>query len=90
MTTFAPELVDLIRAEQRRQGRRKAYAKFAKAVVTTVLVDLAHALWFMLPVGIAHAEWVPGLPTIGYGWALLLVFLLKGVFSPIRSSKDET
>jgi hypothetical protein len=44
---------------------------------------------FMLAVGIAHAEWLPNLPTIGYWWALLLVWLARGVFSPIRRQKED-
>jgi formate/nitrite transporter FocA (FNT family) len=90
MTTFAPELVKLVQAEKRRQNRRKAYGRFAQALITSALVTLSHGWLFMLAVGIAHGEWVPALPTIGYGWALVLVALLRGVFSPIKRSKDES
>lgn len=88
MTTLAPELVKLIRAENKRQARRKAYGRFVQSLITTALVNFSHALLFMLAVGIAHAEWIPALPTIGYWWALLLVVLLRGVFSPIKYSKE--
>lgn len=46
-----------------------------------------HALFggwmLMLAVGVAHHDWVPGLPTIGYWWAVLLVWLLQGAFSTV-------
>lgn len=37
----------------------------------------------MLAVSVAHDHWVPALPTIGYWWAALLVWLLQGAFSSI-------
>lgn len=89
MTTFTPELVKLIRAENKRQARRKAYGRFIQSLITSALITLSHGWLFMLAVGIAHAEWVPALPPIGYGWALVLVALLRGVFSPITKTKED-
>lgn len=36
---------------------------------------LMTAWMLMLMVGVVHAEWIPQLPTIGFGLALLLAFL---------------
>ncbi len=36
---------------------------------------LMTAWMLMLLVGVVHAEWIPQLPTIGFGLALLLGFL---------------
>ena len=49
------------------------------AGITNVLVVFWRGWMLMLAVGIAHAEWVPGLPTIGYWWSCLLVWLLMGI-----------
>jgi hypothetical protein len=32
-------------------------------------------------VGVAHAEWIPALPTIGFWWMTLLVLLTRGIFT---------
>jgi len=44
----------------------------------------------MLAVGIAHAHWLPALPTIGYWWAVLIVTLMRGVFSRTPVTKDKS
>jgi hypothetical protein len=52
--------------------------------VTKTLAHLANlavawllgAWMFMLMVGVVHAEWLPQLPTIGFGLALLLSALV--------------
>lgn len=69
MTTFTPEIVKLIRAEQKRQNRRKALGKFASGLVVSAALTLTHGLLLMLAVGVAHAEWIPSLPTVGYAVA---------------------
>ncbi len=49
---------------------------------------LAQGWALMLAVGIIHSEWIPALPTIGYWWAVLIVFLLSGSFSRTRTWKE--
>lgn len=36
---------------------------------------------FMIAVGVAHAEWVPIVPTIGFGAAWIIMSLLSLAFS---------
>ncbi len=36
--------------------------------------------------GIAHAEWISALPTIGYWWACLLAALLCAAFTPYQTT----
>lgn len=45
---------------------------FFAGLAVVVISWLASAWMFMLLVGVVHAEWLPQLPTIGYGLALLL------------------
>lgn len=71
--------------------KAKTEERLAGCIYWLLVVPL-HALiegWiFMLAVGIAHTYWIPALPTIGYWWAVLIVFLLTGTFSRIRSYKE--
>jgi Na+-driven multidrug efflux pump len=55
-------------------------------VIGNWLMSLVNGWLLMLAVGIAHAEWVPALPTIGYWWAVLLAMLLRGAFMPFKGS----
>jgi hypothetical protein len=84
------EIIDLVK----RGKRAKARAQTIKKIVTYQVASALHALiggWeLMLAVGVAHAEWVPALPTIGYWWSVLLVYLLRGTFSVVRPSSKET
>jgi hypothetical protein len=89
VSTIAPELVKLVRAENRRQARRKAVGQFAKAVLFHLVVLSLRGLVFMLAVGIVHAEWIHALPTLGYWWSVLLVWLLAGLFSTIKYKENE-
>jgi hypothetical protein len=46
--------------------------------IVIALIEWLFSAWMlMLIVGIVHAEWLPQLPTIGFGLACLL-----GLFSP--------
>lgn len=91
-TAGRDEVADLIRAGRRSQRRRKTLLKVIEALLTTVVASLAGGFELMLAVTVAHAAWVPQLPTIGYWWAVLIVTLLRGTFSAMRSSstKDST
>jgi hypothetical protein len=62
---------------------------FIVALLLSPIQALIGGLWFMLAVGIVHAEWLPKLPTIGYWWAVLIVFLLAGVFEAPRLGGDK-
>lgn len=66
----------------------KILRKFLVRLILSPLIALMSGFWFMIAVGIAHSEWLPQLPTIGYWWAVLIVFLLCGVFSPQRDGDE--
>ena len=61
--------------------------------IAALLIDIAKvplAGWlFMLAVGMAHHEWVPPLPTIGFWWAYLLVLLIAITFA-IYTKPDDS
>lgn len=56
-------------------------AKFFGHLLASVFISMLAAMvsgWLlMLAVGVAHHEWTPDLPTIGYWWAVLLAWLLR-------------
>lgn len=63
-------------------------------ILTSVVLFIANALLallggfaLMLAIAVAHSHWIPALPTIGYWWSVLLVYLLRGSFATI-SKKD--
>jgi len=78
-----PELLRLIEAEAKRKKRRAWIERAITNQIFAALMSLLDGLWLMLAVGIAHAEWIPALPTIGYWWSVLLVALLRGCFSKL-------
>ena len=93
MTALHGELLDIVRKDRARRTRRERLAKFVTDYVTSLLTNAVAALFggwmFMWGVGVAHAHWMPQVPTIGYWWAALIVFLLRGVFSaPQTAAKD--
>lgn len=61
--------------------------------VVAVGLAIAYALFagwlFMLAVGVARAEWLPGLPTIGFGSAVLIAGLLRAAFASFHGSRES-
>ena len=47
-----------------------------QALVTAV-ASMLFGLFLMLAVGVVHHEWIAACPTIGYWWAVVLVFLIR-------------
>lgn len=37
----------------------------------------------MLAVGVVHHEWIASCPTIGYWWAVVLIFLIRAALYQI-------
>lgn len=70
-----------------------AAAEFLAAIISSLFVGaLASMLggWmFMLAVGIAHHEWLPGLPAVGYWWAVLLTWLIRSAALTAPSSGGD-
>lgn len=90
MSVDYAELLRLAKKGREAETRGKAIGGCIGTLITTVIVTLAHGCYLMLAVGIVHDQWIPGLPTIGYWWAVLLVALLRGVLSPIKSTKEKS
>lgn len=85
------ELARLAKKGRRAEQASKVYKGCLTALFTTVSVNAFQAYMFMLAIGIVHAEWWPAVPTIGYWWSLLVVFLVRGVFSPLpKTSKEKS
>lgn len=82
------EAARLIRRGRRSERRGKAIQKFITGMLTKALSDLITGWYLMLAVGIAHAEWLHKLPTIGFWWSVLIVMLLRPLLSP-SSAKSE-
>lgn len=81
MSVNYAEVVRLAKLGRRSERRGKAVQGCLTALVIKVVSDLTDGWLLMLAVGLAHAQWVPGLPTIGYWWAVLLVVLTRPVFA---------
>ena len=93
MSALQGELADLIRRDRARRVRRRKFSKIVEDFIVGQLVlalgALSGGFMLMLAVGVAHAEWIRQLPTIGYWWAVLLVYLLRGVFSNAKTKDGE-
>jgi hypothetical protein len=94
MTTLRPEtrddILDLVKRGRRARKRGKTIQKIATQLLISALTALLGGWELMLAVGIVHAEWIRQLPTVGYWWSVLLVYLLRGVFSVPSSTKDKS
>lgn len=75
-----------VSAYRRAQRRRKENA-IIRLIVATIVALLCGWL-FMLAVGIAHHDWVPALPPIGYGTSVLILTLLRAAFATVPSYKE--
>jgi len=79
--TTATEIATLIRDKRRREKRRDTASTIIARLLVRITVSFLDGWFLMLAVGVAHTQWIPQLPTIGYWWAVVLVALLTGVFS---------
>lgn len=69
---------DAVEAERKRRiGKRVESVLYYALTLIGVFVS---GWLFMLAVGIAHADWIPTLPTIRYGTACWLMVLLHGAW----------
>ncbi len=75
------EVVRLARKGREAEQRGRAVKGCLSLLLNKAGQDLVTAWLLMLAVGVAHAEWVTGLPTVGFWWALLLVLLVRPLFS---------
>jgi ABC-type multidrug transport system permease subunit len=85
VTGLQGELLGIVRRDRARQQRRRKFAEIVTDFIASVIADALHALvqgWMlMLAVSMVHAYWMPSVPTVGYWWSVLLVWLLRGTFT---------
>lgn len=90
MSVDYTEVIRLAKKGRKAEERSKAAWGCVGAMFMAQLTNLYLGWMFMLAVGIAHAEWIPALPTIGYWWSVLLVVMTRGLFAASSSkSKSE-
>jgi hypothetical protein len=89
MSVDYAEVARLVRLGRRAEKRGKAVEGCISALIVKVGSDLLGGLYLMLAVGIAHAEWIHKLPTIGYWWAVLMVVLVRPAFASVTSPKKK-
>ncbi len=70
-----------------KKGRKaEQRGKALEGCFTALIGELLKGWLFMLAIGVAHAHWWPAIPTIGFWWSLLFVWLLPSFGgSPTRS-----
>ncbi len=87
------DLATLLRRDRLRRSRwartRAALGKFFVALIVAIPGALLGGWMLMLAVGIARAEWIGQLPTLGYWWAVLLTWLLRSALGTHTSPKSE-
>lgn len=64
--------------------------RFVIEMIANGLLAALGGLWLMLAVAVAHDHWVSGLPTLGYWWAFLIVFLLQGAFKTVDLDRGKS
>jgi hypothetical protein len=79
------ELIRLAQLGRRAEKRGKALQGCATGLFVSTADALLTGWILMLAVGVAHAEWIRQLPTIGYWWAVVLVALTRGLFRAVST-----
>lgn len=92
--TIHTELLDIVRKDRARRTRRQKlrtfFEKLFQGALTSAVFSLMNGWMLMLAVGVVHAHWWPAVPTIGYWWAVLIVWLLNGVFSARQTKAKDS
>jgi len=91
--TSTDELIKLAVDGRKYRERRSKWERFGYLISLVVLTRAFFAPldgWIlMLGVGFVHAAWLPGLPTIGYWNAVLLMFIIMAIWPPKISDKAD-
>lgn len=75
------DVIGLVQDGRKYRRRRGKWEKFWIALVVRIFVVAPLNAWLlMLLIGVAHHEWWPLVPTIGYWWALVLGALINALF----------
>lgn len=73
------EAARLIRRGRQAEQRATALKGCVTGLISSLLMSLLKGWLFMLAVGVAHAHWLPNLPTIGFWWSVLFIALLPSL-----------
>jgi hypothetical protein len=83
------EIGRLVKKGRRAEKRAKAVEGCITALITSLISGFLKGWLFMLAVGIMHDHWVPALPTIGFWWSVLLMFVLPSFGTAPSKTKDD-
>lgn len=67
-----------------KMDRRKKIGLWVEFLCATFVILPVGAWVLMLTVGIIHHEWLPQVPTLGYGNSLLIFFMVDWVLTLMR------
>jgi hypothetical protein len=84
------EVIRLAGKGRRAEQRGKTFKGCLTLLLQKAFADGVAAWMFMLGVGVAHAEWIHQLPTLGFWWALLLVVLIRPLFAGYAKATKNT
>lgn len=88
---FMDSLSDVVRRDQTRRERRKkirtATGKAAQFLILAAVMWALRAWVFMLAVAVIHDHWLPNVPTLGFWWAGLIIWLIRGALEQTSKSK---
>jgi drug/metabolite transporter (DMT)-like permease len=82
------EVYRLAKKGRRAEQRGKFMQGCVTAIVTSVLRALLGGWLLMLAIGIAHHDWLPQLPTIGY-WPAVLIYAVLPSFGGSSKKNDD-
>jgi hypothetical protein len=88
MSVDYAEVYRLAKKGRQAERRGKAMAGCLESLITAVLLTFLKGWLFMLAVGIAHAGWWPGIPTIGFWWSVLFMAVLPSLGSSSSKKND--
>ena len=89
MSLDTAEAIRLIRKGRQAETTNKALGGCLAHLVSSALNALFGGWMLMLTVGIIHLHWLRDLPTVGYWISVLIIALMRGVFSrmPVKETK---
>jgi hypothetical protein len=85
MNMTRDDIVGLVRDGSKYRRKRAAWDKFWVALLVQLMLAPLAGWWFMLGVGVIHHEWWPAVPTVGYWWSIVIVYLLRASLSTTRT-----
>lgn len=88
MNLDTAEAIRLIRKGKQAEQTNKVLGGCLAYLVRSALNALFGGWMLMLAVGVIHFHWLPSLPTVGYWVSVLLVLLMRGVFSRMPVTKE--